>query len=126
LYQYDIYLGAENIGQAQVSEEGLYYCFHCICTLQAGIMYRVIVRCGGHHENLGILVPEGGQYTLTKKIPVKRLASREFQFHVMPKHQETRGKFIAVYPEEPFGYIRKLENAYLKRVNGSLGVVIQE
>lgn len=124
--QYEICLGKEVVGHAYVSRQGLYYCFRCSCELQSEIICRVTVSCGGHHENLGILVPEGNRYKLTKKIPVKRLGQGIFQFQITPKHQKTYGKYISVYPEEPFRYIQKLQNAYLQHRGGSTGIVIQE
>jgi hypothetical protein len=44
----------------------------------------------------------------------------------MPKHQKSEGKFIPIYPEEPFAYISRLQNAFLEIRNGQAGVVIGE
>ena len=88
-------------------------------------MYRVAVSCGGHHENLGVLVPMGDTFGLTKKLPAKKLGEGKLQFQALPKHQKSEGKFIPVYPEEPFGYLTRLQNAFLEVKNGQVGVVIE-
>lgn len=124
--EYKICFGKETVGRAYVHKEGLYYCFRCSCELRSEIICRVTVSCGGHHENLGILIPVGDRYVLSKRIPVKRLGNGIFQFHVIPKHQELEDKFISVYPEEPFQYIQRLQNAYLKYHSGGIGIVIQD
>ena len=123
--QYDIYSGEETVGQAYVDREGLYYRIHCRCILASGVMHRVVVCCGEAEENLGILVPEGDRYMLTKRIPIKRLGSGEFRFYAMPKRQKTCGTFVSVYPDEPFAYIRQLENSCLARMNGRLGIILR-
>ena len=124
--EYEICLGKETVGRAYVSREGLYYCFRCSCELRSEIISRVTVSCGGHHENLGILVPVGNRYELNKRIPIKRLGKGKFQFQISPKHQKIHEKFISVYPEEPFRYIQRLQNACLHRRDGLVGVIIQD
>ena len=124
--EYDIYMGKEQIGQAWVHKEGLYYSFRCRCEVKSDIICKVVVSCDGHHESLGILVPEGKWYTLTKRIPIKRLGNGKPEFQVIPRCQKRQGTFICVYPDEPFRYIRQLQNAYLQRRGGENGIVIQD
>lgn len=126
MQEYQICLGKETVGRAYVHQEGLYHCFQCRCDLKTDIICRVHVCCGDREENLGILVPEGGHYTLRKNIPIKRLGQGEFRFQLIPKVRQTRGKFAPVYPEEPFRYIRSLQNAYLTYQKGLIGVIIPE
>ena len=65
--EYDIRLGRDVIGKAEVTRQGLYYLFSCRCKLESDTMYRVTVSCGGHHENLGVLVPMGTEFGLDTK-----------------------------------------------------------
>lgn len=124
---YDIYLGKQPVGEAVVEQQGLYYCFSCRCHLSGEVIYRVTVSCEGHHENLGTLVPMGDSFGLTTKLAVKKLGRGPFNFQALPKHQKAEGKkFIPVYPEEPFAYITRLQNAFLEVRNGQAGVVIGE
>ena len=123
---YPILLGGEPIGQAQVARQGLYCCISCRCRLSGEVMYRVILRCCDHQEDLGILVPQNGAFCLQKRIPAKLLTSGELSFLAVPKHKPLAGKFVPLSPETPFQYLTKLENAYLARQNGQIGILIRE
>ena len=123
---YGIFLGNEEVGVAQVERQGLYYCFTCRCKLHSEVICKVTVSCGGHHENLGVLVPMGEDYGLTKKLPVKSLGLGIPEFWITPKHTAVEGVYVDIYPEEPFRYIARLEKAYLEMRRERLGIVIPE
>lgn len=123
---YDILMGKEPVGQARVTRQGLYYRFDCRCRLSGEVICRVTVCVGGHHENLGILVPNGDAFTLCKKLPVKGLGTGFPEFRALPRHHKTQGTFVAVYPEEPFQYLTRLQNAYLEVRNAQQGIVLNE
>ena len=110
---YQIWLGKESVGQAVVERIGLYYYFRCCCQLHSEVMCRVTITCGSRNENLGILIPTGGNYTLNKKLPIKQFDSNIPEFWIIPRSQAVQSLRIDVYPEEPFRYITKLETAYL-------------
>lgn len=122
---YQISLGKESVGQATVERHGLYYRFHCVCQLHSEVMCRVTVSCGGTSESLGILVPMGKDYVLTKKLPIKLFPSGRPEFWITPRHTQMQGIYVDVYPEEPFRYIAKLEKAYLDRRTGRPGIRIE-
>ena len=122
--EYEIYLGRDVIGKANVMRQGLYYQFSCRCKLESEGMYRLSVACGGHHENLGVLVPMGDMFGLDTKLAVKRLGEGAFHFQAVPKHQKVTGQFIVIRPEEPFTYITRLQEAFLEIRNGQVGIVI--
>ena len=124
--EYDIYMGKNVVGTAAVEKQGLYYRFDCRCRLSGAVLCRVMVECGGHHENLGILAPQGGAFCLSTKLAVKRIGEGPFSFRVIPKHPGTKGTFIAIYPDEPFSYIARLKNAFLQVRRGQAGVVIPD
>ena len=119
---YDIFLGRDAVGKAQVEKQGLYYYFECRCTLGNDVMYRVMVHWGGHQESLGILAPAGKEFVLEKKLPVKLFGDGEPEFRVLPKRQPLPENFYPVYPEEPFSYIARLQNAHLQIKNGQIGI----
>ena len=123
---YDIFMGKEAVGTATVEQQGLYYRFCCKCSISGAVMCRVMVSCNGHHENLGILIPMGDGFGLTTKLAVKRLGKGDFRFRILPKHAKSQGEFIAVYPEEPFAYLTRLQNAFLEVRGGQVGVVIAD
>jgi hypothetical protein len=124
--EYEIRMGKEVVGTATVEQQGLYYRFSCRCSISGSVICRVMVSCNGHHENLGVMIPIGNGFGLTTKVAVKKLGKGPFQFQAMPKHQKSEGKFIPIYPEEPFAYISRLQKAFLEIRNGQAGVVIGE
>ena len=123
---YDVFWGSEVIGQARVERRGLYYHFDCRCKLTGEGICRVTVSCGGHHENLGILIPAGDDFVLSRKLAAKRLGIGKPEFRVLPRHQKTKVTFIPVYPDEPFRYLNRLQNAFMEVRNGQRGVSIPE
>ncbi len=123
---HDILLGGEPVGQARVEKQGLYYRIFCRCRLTGEVMYRVCAVCGEKRENLGLLAPEGAEFTLTVRLPVSRLGREPVQFLAVPRHGALEGKFVPLSPDTPFAYLHRLENAFLERRNGQLGVVLRE
>ena len=123
---YEIRLGSAVVGKAEVEKQGLYYRFSCRCRLSGTTIYRVVVSCGEQQADLGVCIPMDGQFGTDKKIPCKRLAEGVPSFLLLPKHQCAKGKFVAVYPEEPFAYMSRLKDAYLEIRQGQPGVVIVE
>lgn len=123
---YEIMKGSSTVGQVTVERQGLYYHFVCRCGLMDKEIYRLMVSCNGNWENLGTLIPLDGFLKLEKRIPVKRLGAGTPEFFLTTKDRVPKGKFVPVYPEEPFSYMSRLKNAYLERREGQLGLVIRE
>ena len=124
--EYEVLFGKDRVGKVQVLREGLYYRFYCRCRISGDVVCRLAVRCGEKEENLGVVVPVGDGFGLDKRLPVKNLGEGEMTFFLMPKQERLEGKFIPIYPEEPFSYIARLKDAFLARQNGQIGVVIKE
>ena len=124
--EYDIYMGENVVGTANVERQGVYYRFACRCHLSEDALCRVTVECDGHHENLGILAPQGKMFALVTKLPVKRFSQGQMHFRVIPKHPTGQGLFVAVYPDEPFAYLARLKNAFLQVRNGQVGVFLTD
>jgi len=123
---YDILLGGQPVGKAQVEKEGLYYRISCRCRLSGEVVCKVEVSCGDRGESLGVLVPESGAFVLSTRIPAKKLGEGPLQFRVVPRQIRTEGKFVPISPEEPFAYLSRLENAYMQVRNGQTGIVLRE
>ena len=123
---YDILLGGKCVGQASVTRQGLYYCFDCRCQITGEVMYKLLVTCADKTESLGLLIPEGKDFRLSARVPIKKLGQGTFQFRAVPRHGEMRGKFIPVYPDEPFAYISRLHTAFLENRDGQVGVIISD
>lgn len=123
---YPIVLSGKEVGQAEVTRQGLYYHFFCKCRLTGEVICRLAAVCGEKMENLGIPMPESGYFMLQKKVPVSKFQGDSLQIRVLPRHPQLEGKFVPICPEEPFSYLSRLKDAYLQRRNGQLGIVIRE
>lgn len=123
---YEIMLGGESVGQAVVRRQGLYYRFSCRCDLSGEVIYRITVTCSGKSESLGIPVPKNGEFYLDTRLAASRLGEGEPKFAAVPRRPDLGGMFVPISPEEPFRYLHRLENAYLARKDGQVGVVIPE
>ena len=86
------------------------------------MIYRLIVSGEMTRENLGILVPEGGDFILRTKIPVKRIGDGKMVFTLVPKQDDISGPFIRIIPEEPFAYISHLKDSFLTLRDGQPGI----
>ena len=123
---YDVYFGSQSCGRVQVRRQGLYYCFACRCQLTGEVVCRLYVSCGGKRENLGVVVPMDGGFGLDTRLPIKRLGQGKMEFYLIPKHEVAAGKFVPIYPEEPFAYLNRLKDAFLEVREGKTGAVIKE
>ena len=121
---YEIKQGDKVIGKVRVEKQGLYYQISCRCQLTGNDIHRLVVTCGGRTENLGICVPMEGGFGVEKKLPCKRLGQGTPEFTLVPKQEKPQGKFVAVYPEEPFSYMARLKGAFLARQADQLGIMI--
>ena len=121
----EISLGGQAIGRAKVSREGLYWRFRCRCSLSGEVVCRLRVRCGDKAENLGIPVPQNGAFELNTRIPVKKLGSGRMEMEAVPKHDKMEGLFVPLRAEEPFQYLRRLEDAFLQVRDGQVGIILK-
>ncbi len=118
---YPIMLGNVTVGEAKVTRQGLYYLIACKCQLTGDIPCRVGINCGTHMEKLGMLVPENDYYAAQTRIAASKLGTCELSFCIIPKHMPCNEEFVPIRPEEPFAYLSRLEDAYLrKRENTAL------
>lgn len=123
---YDILLGGRPVGQAAVFRQGLYWYFDCRCRLSGQVICRITVSCGGKTENLGIPVPQGKDFVLRTRLPVKKLGVGVPEFRVTPKHSPLPENWVPVRPEEPFVYLNRLQDAVLEVRDGQVGVRFRE
>lgn len=121
--EYAVYMGNERVGSAAVTREGLYYRISCRCRLSGTVPCRIAVT-GEKEVDMGLCVPQGDEFGIEKRIPIKKIGEGELRFQVLPRHQVSKGIFVAISPEEPFRYIARLKDAYLARRNGQIGLTI--
>lgn len=123
---YPVAFGQTTVGKVQVQRQGLYWRFTCRCQLSGDVVCRLVVRCGGKQESLGIVVPLDDGFGLDTKVPVKRIGEGKMEFALVPRHEIAMGTFVPISPEEPFAYIQRLKNAFFERRYGQAGVVLKE
>ena len=124
--EYSVFLGDEELGKVLVERLGLYYGICCRCTLTGSVRFKLMAECGENQVDLGLCVPQGSLFGVDTKIPIKRLGEGKLHFRLVPKHRKVDGKFVSVKPDEPFSYIRQLQNAHLAKQDGHLGIVLSE
>ncbi len=122
---YDVRFGTETVGSVRVQKQGLYYNFHCRCRLFTQEMYSLYLVGTGEPVRLGLLIPSDGCLILDTKLAVKRAGQGSHSFELRPRHEAMPENFIPLHPQEPFAYLKQLENAYLTNREGQLGIVIK-
>ena len=123
---YPVILKGTQVGKVSVQQQGLYYRFACKFGLEYEGIYRLQVSCSGHCENLGVLIPVNGCFSIETRIPVKRIGRGELMFQLIPAERNTHEIFIPISPEEPFGYISRLKTSFLQISDGKPGILIKE
>ena len=119
---YPICQDRQVIGQAQITRRGLYYHFACRLRLPEKKICRLEVVCGGKAESLGIPVPDGNGFSVSKSVPVSRFPEGTPTIRIAQSGE----RFIPVDPEKPFAYLSRLTNARLEYRGGQPGVTICE
>ena len=122
---YPILLGSTCIGEACVSRQGLYYQIICICRLSGEVVYRVRASCGDKAENLGILVPEDGQFVVRSRIAVSKLGTDTLSFQVIPKHKKMDDPFVPLSPDEPYTYLSRIDEMYLLKHGSQIALRVK-
>ena len=126
LGEYPVRHGDAQIGTVSVTKQGLYYCIHSRCRLSGQVVFHLRGQWDNKSENLGVLVPEDGIFCLRTKIPVKRAGEGAPRFYIEPRHEKMPEAFIPIRADEPFAYLSRLENAYLKRDGDTIGIMLPE
>ena len=119
---YDIFAGAQVVGQAEVIKEGLYYRFSCKCMPPDEGVHRIMVSDGNKTKDLGICVPTGEWFCLVCRVPVKYLSGGALNFTLVPKDRKI--STVPVVTNEPFSEIDALDTAYLQEFDGKTEIVI--
>lgn len=114
------------VGKVQICLQGLYYQITGRCQLSTDAVCCLVMQCGSKRDNLGVLVPAKNGFSLDRKIPVKYFTETNPEFCVVPHHESMEGRFIPICPEEPFGYLSRLQEAYLVIRDGQAGVILPE
>ena len=119
---YDIFVGTQIVGQAEVIKEGLYYRFSCKCTPPDEGVHKIIVSDGDNTKDLGICVPKGERFCLVSRVPIKYLPGKKLQFTLEQKDKKEIA--VPVSADEPFPNLDRLESAYLQESDEKAEIII--
>jgi len=119
---YSICCGAQKVGTAVVSAEGLYYSFRCRCQLDKKAICKLCVSCGDERILLGTPIPEGQYFVLRTRIPKKRFGAGEIAVCVAFEG-DSNEIFVPVRETELFPYLKEIKNAYAQVRGGEPGIV---
>ena len=123
---YEVKGGGQAIGSVTVTRQGLYYHFACRCHVSGEVMFRLIMESDGTKHDLGLLVPMDDCFGLHTRLNIKTVRNCRPEFYLKPNRNKMEDRLISICPEEPFGYLHKLESAFLVRNTNVLMVGFQE
>lgn len=118
---YEVYLADKPAGKLLISREGLYYRLLCHCQVPEDAVYRLFAVTDYGRLNLGVVLPQENGCKLDRRIPVKELRTSSC-FILSARSGGETGRFVPVYPEEPFSYISQLETAFLEVRGSQVGI----
>lgn len=117
---YEVFCGQSCVGSVHITREGLYYKFHCTCTLPNRDIHRLWVSDGENNWDLGICVPSGDHFTVTARLPIKQLRGEDWSFRLLSPKEIA----APVATGEPFDRLADLENSRLREVDGQSMLII--
>ena len=123
--RYEVFRNGAPVGWAELTREGLYLRIVCRCRLPAGEMLRLWMTCGEKEVDLGLCVPMGAEFGTDKRISARQCPPGKPRFSLSPKDDILRGNFIPLSPEEPFRYLHRLEDAFLEKREGRIGICLK-
>lgn len=125
--RYSVFQNEKVIGEVDVSRQGLYYRFFCRCNYHGDNFCRLMIQLGDTEVSLGIMVPEGPEFILEKRLPVKKFGMETPVFYIpYPKDPSPEGMFVPISKDEPFLWLTKLRKAFLIHHDGRVGAWIPE
>ena len=119
---YPIHYIDKCVGTAEVIQEGLFYKIYCQCQPWCNKRCRICVRTFEKNEDLGICVSNGGNLTLTKRIPIKQIGNK-LAFSAVVDNNEEQTFFVQLERDLPFTYFERIDSAKLAVLDGVVGVV---
>lgn len=123
---YEIKLGDDPVGTATVTQKGLYYEILCICSLTGSVPFRIQMYTSDAQIDLGLCYKRGNTIGLKTRVCVKQAGVAPFQFSLIPHKEYAEKSFVPIHPEEPFAYLKRLEDAYLVYRNGNPGICFKD
>ena len=112
------------VGQVEIVRKGMFYKISCHCRLPNIGRYRLYLNNETSVFDLGVLIPNTGDYTLVTSIPMHRFGSTDVIFTVRSAQQVEMGVFVPVDSTKPFSLLAHLEHACYQAQNNMVGIWI--
>ena len=119
---YRVYDSQGEVGQVQVIQQGLYYRFICRAKLPERRFLHLWAVCPEHRLDLGLLIPEQGEYHLSVKRPMKYFSGMHYRFSL---EENTQASQWQIDEHTPFLHIKELKHSKLVFVGGNAAAVIK-
>lgn len=116
-------MNGKEVGSAALKTQGLYCEIRCQCKIPDHELYRLILKGDGCSLDLGICVPQAGDFGVQTRIPLKNIPAGQLEFEVKGRNHNTCD-FIPVDPEKKFEYLRHLTDARFGIHDGVAGVYL--
>lgn len=124
--KFEIYMGAHCIGWANIEREGLYYRVCCRCSIKEKSFFRVVATCANGKHPLGILVPTASGFTLTARIPIRKVDLNTVCFSVEPQDSCERIIRIPISSDMVLPWLSQLEYTRLHDQNGLKMLIMKQ
>lgn len=121
---YSVFLAGSPVGQAIVTQEGMFWRVRCHCKASADVPFTLQAAWGEEILDLGLLANSGEELTVTARINKKKVPQGKPVFRILVKHRNTVEQFLPISPEEPFAYLSKLKDAYLIYKGNQPGIAL--
>ena len=120
MQEYPVSYRGATVGSAQLTAEGLYYCIHGKVRLPDGDIYRLFASNRNRCICLGICVPDGDLFVITKRIPIKQFANYSaFSFYIDTREEIRERRLYSVSPDKPFEKLKDLQAAHFEMQDGA-------
>ncbi len=115
---YPLFKNNEVVGSVKMEKVGLYCRFDCSYRPDTPGRYHVYAKAGEWELDLGLCIPEQGNFVLRTSIPSKIIPQGEMKF-MLTEYIEP-ASMLPVLPHQPFPQLMKLKTARLVNQNGQL------
>lgn len=119
---YDVCLGGQVVGQAEITVQGLYYRIHCRCAQVDGIV-KLIDNCEKGAVEIGICAPLLDGFGIDRCVPVKKLGDGAHMFS-LSSTQKAELSYYRISREEPCLYLQDLPRARFVRRDGDAALLV--
>lgn len=123
MQRYDVFFQDKKVGDAFVTDEGLYKRIRCKCNLPDASIWRLYVLTGNNKTDIGICVPNE-DFVINKRISLRQLSDEILRFIIESnaKYNDCQSYFIS--DNMPFPQITKLGQARFLTENGKPMIIL--